>query len=158
MSTRLTSSMRRGAVVAAALCVSVSGGLAQAVPVSPADAAAVIQTFRNQGSGLCMDDTNVAFRTYRCNGTNPQKWRVRTLWPNTRELRNVNTGRCIEDGRDNLRTWRCDESGYQKWYIDHWNDGTIRFRNRATGRCIVDDPLFGLEIATCNASRNQSWY
>ncbi|WP_228990485.1 RICIN domain-containing protein [Streptomyces sp. DH8] len=120
--------------------------------------AVATQTFRNQATGRCLDDTNNGFRTWSCNGTNPQLWDVRVWGDGTRQLRNVNTQRCIEDSHAHgLRTvGSCSSAAEQSWWIKVWDDGTVRFQNQATLRCI-DDSSLGLRTFACNNLEFQSW-
>ncbi|MEV4440763.1 RICIN domain-containing protein [Streptomyces sp. NPDC049577] len=125
---------------------------------SPAGATDAIQTFRNQATGRCMDDTtNGGFRTWSCNGSGPQKWNVHVWNDGTRQLRNINTGRCIEDTDNGLRTVICNSSPEQSWWIKVWNDGTVRFQGQVTGRCLEDSDGSGFRTWACDSSPNQSW-
>ncbi|MFJ6700015.1 RICIN domain-containing protein [Streptomyces sp. NPDC091272] len=125
---------------------------------TPAGAVDAIQSFRNQATGRCLDDTdNGGFRAWSCNGSNPQKWSVHVWGDSTRQLRNVATGRCIEDTDNGFRTvGACNSSPEQSWWVTVWGDGTVRFQNQLTGRCI-DDSSLGLRTWGCNNTPYQSW-
>ena len=61
------------AVAIAAFAVTLGSGPTFASPSVPA--ADPIQTFQNQNTGRCIDDTNSGgFRTFPCNGTPAQQW------------------------------------------------------------------------------------
>ncbi|MCX4846451.1 RICIN domain-containing protein [Streptomyces sp. NBC_00893] len=125
---------------------------------SPARAADATQSFRNQATGRCMDDTDDGFRTWSCNGSNPQLWDVKVWDDGTRQLRNVNTGRCVEDSDNGFRTvGTCGSTPEQSWWIKVWDDGTVRFQNQATLRCI-DDSSLGFRTWPCNDAPYQSWF
>ena len=90
-----------------------------AAQVAPASVSAdVINTFRNQQTNRCMDDTDQGgFRTFACNNTNPQRWNVHVWADVTRELRNINTGRCIDDtDSGGFRTFPCNSTPAQSWF------------------------------------------
>jgi Ricin-type beta-trefoil lectin domain len=125
--------------------------------VSPA--ADPIETFQNQNTGRCIDDTdNGGFRTFACNGTRPQQWRVHVFNDGTRRLQNVNTGRCMFDSNGGFRTVTCDTSTNVSWFIDHPATGQIAFRNQNTGRCIDDTDNGGFRTFSCNGTRPQQWH
>ncbi|WP_101256608.1 RICIN domain-containing protein [Streptomyces barkulensis] len=122
-------------------------------------AADVINTLKNQGTGRCLDDSNsYGLRTYACNGSDYQKWRVRVWDDGTRRFQNVLTGRCLSYSGAGLKTYSCNTSKYQSWWIKRWNDGTIRLRNQWSGKCLQDSFFGGLSVATCSTSKYQSWY
>ncbi|MET9415679.1 RICIN domain-containing protein [Streptomyces klenkii] len=124
---------------------------------APAGAEDVVQSFRNQATGKCMDDTNNGFRTWSCNGSTPQKWSVHVWGDGTRQLRSANTGRCVEDTDNGFRTvGSCSSAPEQSWWVKVWADGTVRFQNQATLRCI-DDSNQGFRTWACNDSPYQSW-
>ncbi|MGK5637127.1 RICIN domain-containing protein [Streptomyces sp. URMC 126] len=140
-----------GALTAASL-IPAPGALA-----APAGTTDVVQSFRNQATGRCIDDTNQGFRTWSCNGSTPQKWSVHVWGDGTRQLRSVNTGRCVEDTDNGFRTvGSCGSAPEQSWWVKVWGDGTVRFQNQATGRCI-DDSNQGFRTWACNDSPYQSW-
>lgn len=127
-------------------------------PASPARVADATQSFRNQATGRCMDDTDNGFRTWSCNGSNPQLWDVKVWDDGTRQLRNVNTNRCVEDSDNGFRTvGTCSSSPAQSWWVKVWGDGTVRFQNQATLRCI-DDSSLGFRTWPCNDTTYQSWF
>ncbi|MGH3942591.1 MAG: RICIN domain-containing protein [Pseudonocardiaceae bacterium] len=52
-----------------------------------------VQTFRNENTGWCLDDSvEFGLRTYGCNYGPHQQWNVRAWADGTRQLRNVATG------------------------------------------------------------------
>ncbi|GGR27105.1 RICIN domain-containing protein [Streptomyces netropsis] len=127
------------------------------VAPAPARADDVVQSFRNQATGRCMDDTNNGFRTWSCNGSTPQKWSVHVWGDGTRQLRSLNTGRCVEDTDNGFRTVAtCNSNPEQSWWVKAWGDGTVRFQNQATMRCI-DDSSLGFRTWACNDTPYQSW-
>ncbi|MFF7727106.1 RICIN domain-containing protein [Streptomyces sp. NPDC008001] len=144
-----------GGFLVATSLVPAPGALAAAA--SPAGAQDAVQTFRNQATGKCMDDTNNGFRTWSCNGSTPQKWSVHVWNDGTRQLRSANTGRCVEDTDNGFRTvGNCGSNPEQSWWVKVWADGTVRFQNQATLRCI-DDSNQGFRTWACNDSPYQSW-
>ncbi|MFJ3326056.1 RICIN domain-containing protein [Streptomyces griseus] len=121
---------------------------------NPGDA----QSFQNQATGRCIDDTDNGFRTWSCNGSYAQKWNIISWTDGTRQLRSVNTARCMEDTDNGFRTVQtCNSSREQSWWVKVWNDGSIRFQNQATGRCI-DDSSLGFRTWACNDTAFQSWF
>jgi hypothetical protein len=152
-----------GAVVACAVTMGSAPAIASsAVPAVSHHAASpavdAIQTFQNQNTGRCIDDTNQGFRTWGCNGTPPQSWRVHVFNDGTRRLQSVNTGRCIFDSNGGFRTVSpCDSSTNQSWFIDRLPGGQIAFRNQATQRCI-DDTNQGFRTWSCNRTPAQQWH
>lgn len=147
--------MRRVLVALAGLTVILAGLL---VHPQAAGAADPVWSYRNQATNRCMDDTNEGgFRTWPCNGTNPQRWTVHTWNDGTVRFQNNATGRCIYDSNTGFRTMPCDSSTNQSWWVKYWNDGTRRFQNQQTGRCIRDGND-GFFTWTCDASTNQSWF
>ena len=64
------------------------------LPATTASAADAVNTFKNQGTNRCIDDTNQGFRTWDCNGTPAQNWIVHTWRDGTVQLKNANTNRC----------------------------------------------------------------
>lgn len=119
----------------------------------------VVQTFRNQNTNRCIDDTDSGFRTWPCNGTDPQKWIVHQFQDGTVRFQNVYTRRCIYDANDGFRTvTNCDSSTNESWYVAHWGDGSIRLENQATQRC-MDDTTAGFRTwAPCNSTPAESWF
>lgn len=147
-------SLVQAPVALAAAAPSSPSSAGAAAPVSPYDA----QSFRNQATGRCIDDTDNGFRTWSCNGSNAQKWNVISWNDGTRQLRSVNTARCMEDTANGFRTVQtCNSSPEQSWWVKVWNDGSIRFQNQATGRCI-DDSSLGFRTWACNDTAFQSWF
>lgn len=146
-----------GAVLTAApLLATVS---ASASPVSHiAPHAASVQTFHNQATNACLDDSAAyGLRAAACTTSSTQKWSVSAV-PNYRMLKNVSTGRCVDDSLHyGLRAVSCNGLAYQQWFVKHWNDGTFRFQNHNTGRCI-DDSGKGLRPIACNSTPYQSWF
>lgn len=155
---RGTRSLLLGGVFALASLAAPSDALAvENGSPSPARADDAIQSFRNQATGRCMDDTDNGFRTWSCNGSSPQLWTVHTWDDGTRQLRNINTGRCVEDTDNGFRTvGTCSSSPEQSWWVKVWADGTVRFQNQATLRCI-DDSSLGFRTWACNDTPYQSW-
>jgi hypothetical protein len=106
---------------------------ADTAEASSAVAPQALQTFKNVGTGKCMDDSHEGLRVFPCNGLNYQKWQV-TVWPNgTRELRNVATGRCVDHSHEGLRSFPCNRLDYQSWLVGKSPKG-ITFMNLRTGR------------------------
>jgi hypothetical protein len=135
------------------------GALSAASSGAVAPAADPIQTFQNQNTGRCIDDTDSGgFRTFSCNGTRPQQWRVHVFLDGTRRLQNVNTGRCMFDSNGGFFTTSCDASTNESWFIDHPASGQIAFRNQQTGRCIDDTDQGGFRTFSCNSTRPQQWH
>ncbi|SHG81355.1 RICIN domain-containing protein [Streptoalloteichus hindustanus] len=121
--------------------------------------AEAVNTFRNQETGRCIDDSNAhGLRAFGCNNLDFQRFQV-TVWKDkTREFKNLNTNRCIDDSAAHgLRAFGCNKSRFQSWWVTRWKDGTLEFRNQETGRCIDDSHPHGLRAFGCNKSRFQSW-
>ncbi|MBM7786080.1 RICIN domain-containing protein [Tenggerimyces flavus] len=124
------------------------------------------QTFKNQWTKKCLDDSSAhGVRTFTCNGTSYQQWKVHVWGDQTRQLRSNSTGKCLDDSNLGLRTFNCwpgsdARSKFQSWYVHRWNDGTIQFKNQTTGRCLDDTGGKGLRAIKCYAggSKYQSWY
>ncbi|MBD0841790.1 MULTISPECIES: RICIN domain-containing protein [unclassified Streptomyces] len=127
------------------------------LPATTASAADVINTFKNQATNRCIDDTNQGFRTWSCNDSNAQKWIVHKWNDGTVQLKNVNTNRCMYDSDQGFKTLPCDDSRNQSWYVKKWADNTIELKNQATNRCI-DDSNVGFRTLGCNAGTFQSWF
>lgn len=127
------------------------------LPATTASAADAINTFKNQATNRCIDDTDRGFRTWDCNGTNAQNWIVHKWNDGTVQLKNVNTNRCMYDSDQGFKTLSCDSSPNQSWYVRHWADGTLELKNQATNRCI-DDSNVGFRTLGCNAGTFQSWF
>lgn len=143
-------------------CVLGVGGFAAMAGSASADST---QTFKNQWTKKCLDDSNYGVRTFTCNGTKFQQWIVHVWKDQTRQLRSNSTGKCLDDSSLGLRTFNCwpgsdSRSKFQSWYVHRWNDGTIQFRNQSTGRCLDDSSGSGLRTVKCYAggSKYQSWY
>jgi hypothetical protein len=150
------------AIVACTLAIGSAPAIAgSAVPAvshrAESPAADVTQTFQNQNTGRCIDDTDQGFRTFSCNGSPAQQWRVHVFNDGTRRLQNVNTGRCMFDSDGGFRTVSpCDAGTNQSWFIDH-PGGQVAFRNQATQRCI-DDTDQGFRTFSCNGTGPQQWH
>ncbi|GLP67025.1 MULTISPECIES: RICIN domain-containing protein [unclassified Streptomyces] len=127
------------------------------LPLSTASAADAINTFKNQATNRCIDDTGNGFRTWDCNGSNAQNWIVHRWNDGTVQLKNVNTNRCMFDSDQGFKTLDCDSSPNQSWYVKKWADNTIELKNQATNRCI-DDSNVGFRTLGCNAGTYQSWF
>ncbi|GAA2629835.1 RICIN domain-containing protein [Streptomyces vastus] len=163
--------MRRNRLVLAAAgsALALSGALGTQAVAADAGGGTILapQTFKNQVTARCMDDSDRGFRTVGCHGRATQQWNVHVWNDGTRQLKNVATGRCIDDSSAGLRTWTCwpgsdSRSKNQSWYVHRWNDGSIQFKSQATSRCI-DDSSAGLRTWTCwpgsdSRSKNQSWF
>ncbi|MEU9851693.1 RICIN domain-containing protein [Streptomyces sp. NPDC047974] len=145
-----------GALSLASLTPATGAVAASSGPAGQARTYDAVQSFQNQATGRCMDDTDNGFRTWSCNGSSPQRWNVRVWGDGTRELKNINTGRCIEDTDSGFRTAVCNSSREQSWWVQVWNDGTVRFQNQHTSRCI-DDSSLGFRTWACNSLPYQSW-
>jgi hypothetical protein len=120
----------------------------------------VTDTFRNQATGRCIDDSfQFGLRALICNGLGFQQWNVR-VWPdNTQELKNVATGRCIDHSFDQgFRAFPCNGLGFQRWIVTPRPNGSIAFQNQATHRCMDDSFQFGLRAIPCNGSSFQGWF
>ncbi|MPY52327.1 RICIN domain-containing protein [Streptomyces acidicola] len=151
-------SLRRAAgLTAASIAGAFSLGIAGA---STAQAADVVNTFKNQATGNCLEGIEDGrARSYPCVGTSTQQWNVHQWADSTRELKNLKTGLCLDDSNAfGLRTFPCNATPFQSWYVKRWNDGTIEFKNQATGRCLDDSAAYGLRTFPCNATPYQSWY
>ncbi|PJE96732.1 hypothetical protein CUT44_17020 [Streptomyces carminius] len=141
-----------------AAAVGVSAAALALLPLGGASAATnAVNTFQNQGTGRCIDDTSNGFRTWDCNNSAAQQWNVHKWADGTVQLRNLNTGRCMYDGDQGFKTATCDSSTNQSWFVRHWNDGTIELKNQATNKCI-DDSNLGFRTLGCNTGVYQSWY
>ncbi|MFE6647968.1 RICIN domain-containing protein [Nocardioides sp. NPDC057772] len=129
---------------------------------SATPASAATQTYRNEATGLCLEDTTTEPRTAACAGVSTQQWIVKVWNDGTRRFQNGRTGECLHaqlgtgTGVIFLRSLPCNDSQQQSWWIKRWADGTIRFQNQAYGWCIRDPYVGSLE--ECNTSENQSWY
>jgi hypothetical protein len=151
-----------GGPIVATICVTTLSPLAASadvvgrVPARTAVRTLTSQTFKNQATGHCMDDSSNGWRAVGCNGTSHQAFDVKAWSDGTRELRNVYTGRCVDDSSNGFRTHACNQSIWQSWTVKNWGDGTIRFQNQGTGRCIEDGGS-GFRTASCNDSQNESW-
>ena len=125
-------------------------------------ASAATETYKNQATGLCLEDTTTEPRTAACAGVSTQQWIVTAWNDGTRRFQNGKTGECLHaqlgtgTGVIFLRSLPCNDSEQQSWWIKRWADGTIRFQNEAYGWCIQDPYVGGL--AECDSSKNQSWY
>jgi hypothetical protein len=152
------------AIVACTLAIGSAPAIAgSAVPAvshqAAAPAADPVQTFQNQNTGRCIDDTNQGFRTFPCNGSPAQRWSVHVFNDGTRRLQSANTGRCMFDSDTGFHTVSpCDTSRNQSWFIDHPAPGQIAFRNQATQRCIDDTDQGGFRTFSCNSTRPQQWH
>jgi hypothetical protein len=145
--------------ISATLLISSPTAQAAAVnPTAPGDVGIydVINTFRNQASGLCLDGGNSNL-LFTCNGTAWQQWNVHVWADGTRELRNVATGQCLDSVSMGVFTSPCDTSTDQSWYVLFWSDGTISLKNQYHGRCLEDNAGYAI-TSNCNASPAQSWY
>jgi len=130
-------------------------------PIGPKD---VNQTFQNQatngslaidfksGWGYVIDDLPGCCA----------HWYVHVWNDGTRRFQHVQELKCMVGGTTEV--WPtispidCDSSTSQSWFIKHWNDGTIEIRNQASGKCLQDAGGGYVNLGTCNASREQSWY
>ncbi|WP_194236343.1 RICIN domain-containing protein [Streptomyces acidicola] len=148
--------LRRTAGITAALAgAAVSLGVATP---SPAQAADVVSTFRNQATNGCLDASlNNYKRTWPCYGDAAQRWNVHAWRDGTHELRSLEGGWCLDDSSYGLRTYPCNSTTFQSWYLHYWDDGTWELRNQATGKCL-DDSSYGLRTFPCNATTFQSWF
>lgn len=146
------------AAAVAALFAAAAPAVASTLPRSEAGVLAV-QTFRNQQSGRCLDDS-FAYgpRPFGCNNLDFQRWTVINYGSDSRGLRNVNTGRCLAADRTNsvYAAVECGTSMEAVWVVRRWADGTVEFRNQAWGGCLED--TVWLRAANCDQSREQSWY
>lgn len=141
------------------VCVLGAGSLVLTAGSASADS---VQTFKNQATKQCLDDSGKGLRTITCNGKVTQKWNVHTFNDRTRQLKSKGTGRCLDDSSKGLRTFKCwpgsnPNSRFQSWFVKKFNDGTIRFQNQATKRCL-DDSSKGLRTFRCNTTKFQSWF
>ncbi|WP_405861710.1 hypothetical protein OG361_40095 [Streptomyces sp. NBC_00090] len=70
-----TRTLLLGGALAFASLVPASGAVAAASGThAPARTQDVVQSFRNQATDRCMDDTSNGFRTWPCNSTPYQSW------------------------------------------------------------------------------------
>ncbi|MFF4948462.1 ricin-type beta-trefoil lectin domain protein [Streptomyces chattanoogensis] len=159
----VASSTRFGGRTAAVTAALVMGAFSLGV-VNPSSAHAgtqdVVNTFRNQSSGDCLDVFGVRYgpTTVPCNGNVEQNWNVHVWADNTRELKSLSNGECLDDSDAyGLRIYPCNASPWQSWYVHRWNDGTIELKNQATGRCLGEGDT-GLWTYPCSSSPYQSWY
>jgi hypothetical protein len=125
-----------------------------AADVTAADA---VNTFESLGTFRCMDDSDLGFRTFPCNGTPFQKWNVHVFGDGTRRLQNQATGRCVYDGHLGFSTQFCGSSENVSWGIIHHHEVRLTFVNQATGRCIDDSDDSGFRTTKCNGGIYQDW-
>ncbi|WP_322620854.1 RICIN domain-containing protein [Streptomyces acidicola] len=128
----------------------------------------VINTFKNQATGLCMGaypgngtgSDYIGVGTGGCgDGVMAYQWNVHQWADGTRELKNTSYGLCLDDSNAyGLRMFPCNATPFQSWYVRRWNDGTIELKNQATGRCLDDSAAYHLRTFPCNATPYQSWY
>ncbi|RJQ66489.1 hypothetical protein D5S17_35270 [Pseudonocardiaceae bacterium YIM PH 21723] len=145
----------RTLIGATALAVAIVG--AMSVP-AVAEVQENIQTFKNLDTGLCLDDTpEGGLRTFTCNNTVPQKFRVRSDGRIV-ELRSERTKLCVDDTREaNIRHWTCNNTDAQRWSVTRYPDKSISFRNLDTGLCMDDTREAGLRHFVCNGTPAQRW-
>ncbi|MGW2770781.1 RICIN domain-containing protein [Streptomyces sp. NPDC001275] len=151
-------SLRRAAGITAAL---ITGAFSLGVGgASTAQAADVVNTFKNQATGNCLLSTTThTVWALPCDGSSYRQWNVHQWADNTRELRNVRDGLCLDDSNGfGLRMFSCNATPFQSWYVKRWNDGTIELKNQATGRCLDDSEGYSTRTFPCNATPYQSWY
>lgn len=117
-----------------------------------------VQTFANNYTGSCLDDSDAfGLRTIPCNGTSFQKWNVHVWNDATRELKNLATGRCLDDNGIDLRTVACNSMTYQSWFVEGRGWGKIALRNQFTNKCL-DDSVYGLRTIGCqDGNTHQNW-
>ncbi|MDO0939176.1 hypothetical protein QQY66_48565 [Streptomyces sp. DG2A-72] len=134
-------------------------GTAEAAGASGDNATAVlvVNTFHSLGTDRCMDDSNLGFRTFPCNGSDFQNWNVHVFNDGTRRFQNVATQRCIYDGPRGFSTQSCDSSENVSWGVIRHHQGRLTFRNQATDRCIDDSDDSGFRTARCNGGQYQDW-
>jgi hypothetical protein len=157
--------MRRNRLVLAAAggALALSGALSTQATAADAGGVTILapQTYKNEATGRCMDDSDRGLRAVGCHGGTTQQWNVSGS-TGARQLKNVATGRCLDDSDRGFRTVGCHGGTTQQWNVHRWNDGTLQFKNRGTSRC-ADDSSAGLRTWTCwpgsdSRSKNQSWY
>lgn len=125
----------------AAASLIVTGSLVAATS-APA-AADVVQTFRNRGSGLCLDDSRDFHpRTFTCNGLNYQQWWVHVHPDQTRRLTNVNTQLCLGaqpiNGTPTLVYGTCADNATFSWVVSRESNGIRLFNDRHNSFCLGD--------------------
>ncbi|MFF1615790.1 RICIN domain-containing protein [Amycolatopsis sp. NPDC058278] len=116
----LTAAFLSMATTAAIAVTGVPAAFAASGKDSPAVVADAVNTFKNQATGRCIDDSSAGFRTWTCNTSTNQKWNVHIWGDGTRQLKNQATGRCIDDSSAGFRTWTCwpgsdPNSANQSW-------------------------------------------
>ncbi|WP_328766834.1 RICIN domain-containing protein [Streptomyces sp. NBC_00286] len=152
--------MRRNRFVLAAAggALALSGALStQAMAADAGDVAVLApQTFKNAGTGRCLDDSDRGLRAVGCNNFTTQQWNVRNLGGNLRELKNVATGRCLDDSDRGFRTVGCNNFTTQQWRVTQVGGGAIQFQSVGTGRC-ADDSDRGLRTVGCHGGTTQRW-
>lgn len=146
------------------VCVIGAGSLMMTAGSASADS---VQTFKNQATKRCLDDSGKGLRTVGCNGKITQKWNVHVRGDKSRQLKSIGTGDCLDDSSKGLRSFGCHPGSsantkFQSWRVVQFQDGTIRFQNKATARCL-DDSSKGLRTFKCHpgssaASKFQSWF
>ncbi|MFC8194099.1 RICIN domain-containing protein [Streptomyces sp. NPDC057298] len=150
------------ALLAAALCAGAlftASGTAAAAQESQDGGTTVlaVNTFQSLGTYRCMDDSNLGFRTFPCNGTDFQKWNVHVFNDGTRRFQNLATGRCLYDGPAGFSTQFCGSSEAVSWYIVRHHEVRLTFRNQYTDRCIDDSDDSGFRTTRCNGGLYQDW-
>ena len=144
-----------------------AAGLATAVPAQAAapdhgNAAvpASVQTFKNLGTGDCLQNTAGAgglVNAYACDGSSDQQWSVSSIG-SYRVLRNVATGLCLDYSKTyDVRAIGCNNGNWQQWLPSRQSDGTIGLVNKATGGCLGDGKQ--VFVHPCDMSRRDlRWY
>ncbi|MDX6758718.1 RICIN domain-containing protein [Streptomyces sp. F8] len=149
---------------ATAACVLLAAGLATATATHEADAAPTsaldsVQSFRNDATSACLDDSEHGIRTYTCLGNDHQKWNVHRWADGTRELRNINTGRCLTGSPGGkVAPYPCDKAKDQSWIVHRYPDGAVELKNQQTGLCLDDSPSHHLRTFPCGTHTQKSPY
>ncbi|WP_079252753.1 RICIN domain-containing protein [Streptomyces sp. M1013] len=145
------------AALALAFCNS-TGTVAAAPQADP------INTFRNQGTQVCLDHNDSdGVRGFGCHYGVWQQWRVHAWGDGTRRFQNVATGKCLHWskglGNDGVYGATCNSSQNQSWYVDHWSEGSLTFRNQLDARYCLDHNFDdGVHMRECNRGAWQKWY
>ncbi|MFF4761081.1 RICIN domain-containing protein [Streptomyces sp. NPDC001292] len=76
-----------------------------------------VWTLKNQATGRCLDDSDAyGLRSYFCNASTFQSWKIRRWNDGTRELKSQATGRCVDDSDAyGLRAYPCNATPFQSW-------------------------------------------
>lgn len=121
-----------------------------------------LDTFTNEATGRCVDDSALGLRTFACNRSNYQTWDISDTRNGSFTMRNMATGLCLDDSRDyHLRAIGCNGLIYQQWIVSRrWPDGSFQLSSNGTGLCLDDSNAYHLRTFACGGTQTpwQSWH